>query len=125
MKIAKELSLILGISMIGEMLNQVLPLPVPAGVYGLFLMLLLLCSGIIKLEDVEGTGNFLLDNMTPMFIPAGVGIIRYMDQVMQVGIPYLVINVLSTAAVFVVTGKVAQYVMVRTQKAEDKEGEKA
>ena len=125
MKIAKELSLILGISMIGEMLNQVRPLPVPAGVYGLFLMLLLLCSGIIKLEDVEGTGNFLLDNMTPIFIPDGVGIIRYMDQVMQVGIPYLVINVLSTAAVFVVTGKVAQYVMVRTQKAENKEGEKA
>lgn len=125
MKIAKELSLILGISLVGEMLNQALPLPVPAGVYGLFLMLLLLCSGIIKLEDVEGTGNFLLDNMTPMFIPAGVGIIRYMDQVMQVGIPYLVINVLSTAAVFVVTGKVAQYVMVRTQKDEDKEGEKA
>ena len=80
MKIAKELSLILGISTVGEILNQVLPLPVPAGVYGLFLMLLLLSSGVIKLEDVEGTGNFLLDNMTPMFIPAGVGIIRYLDQ---------------------------------------------
>ena len=53
MKIAKELSLILGISTVGEILNQVLPLPVPAGVYGLFLMLLLLSSGVIKLEDVE------------------------------------------------------------------------
>ena len=58
MKIAKELSLILGISTVGEILNQVLPLPVPAGVYGLFLMLLLLSSGVIKLEDVEVTFNF-------------------------------------------------------------------
>ena len=107
MKIAKELSLILGISTVGEILNQVLPLPVLAGVYWLFLMLLLLSSGVIKLEDVEGTGNFLLDNMTPMFIPAGVGIIRYLDQVMQVGVPYLIINVLSTAVVFIMTGCVA------------------
>ena len=107
---------ILGISTVGEILNQVLPLPVPAGVYGLFLMLLLLSSGVIKLEDVEGTGNFLLDNMTPMFIPAGVGIIRYLDQVMQVGVPYLIINVLSTAVVFVVTGRAAQYIMTHFQK---------
>ena len=107
---------ILGISTVGEILNQVLPLPVPAGVYGLFLMLLLLSSGVIKLEDVEGTGNFLLDNMTPMFIPAGVGIIRYLDQVMQVGVPYLIINVLSTAVVFIMTGCVAQFVMTRTKR---------
>ena len=121
MKIAKELSLILGISTVGEILNQVLPLPVPAGVYGLFLMLLLLSSGVIKLEDVEGTGNFLLDNMTPMFIPAGVGIIRYLDQVMQVGVPYLIINVLSTAVVFIMTGCVAQFVMTRTKREGGKE----
>ena len=121
MKIAKELSLILGISTVGEILNQVLPLPVPAGVYGLFLMLLLLSSGVIKLEDVEGTGNFLLDNMTPMFIPAGVGIIRYLDQVMQVGVPYLIINVLSTAVVFIMTGCVAQFVMARTKREGGKE----
>lgn len=121
MKIAKELSLILGISTVGEILNQVLPLPVPAGVYGLFLMLLLLSSGVIKLEDVEGTGNFLLDNMTPMFIPAGVGIIRYLDQVMQVGVPYLIINVLSTTVVFIMTGCVAQIVMTRTKREGGKE----
>ena len=113
MKFAKELSLILGISLLGEMLNKLLPLPVPAGVYGLFLMLALLCTGILHLEDVEGCGNFLLDNMSPMFIPAGVGIIRYREELMQVGIPYLVINVFSTVIVFVITGWVAQWMMKR------------
>ncbi|MDO5416671.1 MAG: CidA/LrgA family protein [Lachnospiraceae bacterium] len=113
MKLAKEISLIFGITMIGEILNQVLPLPVPAGVYGLFLLLALLCTGAVRLEEVEGTGNFLLDYMTPMFIPAGVGIIRYMDQIMEVGLTYLIINVVSTIIVFVVTGKIAQWVMSR------------
>ncbi|MDO5350413.1 MAG: CidA/LrgA family protein [Lachnospiraceae bacterium] len=126
MKAAKEISLILGITCIGELLNQLLPLPVPAGVYGLFLMLALLCSGVVRLEDVEGTGNFLLDNMSPMFIPAGVGIIRYMDQIRAVGIPYLLINAISTVIVFVITGKVAQWVMQKTEKkVPDREREEA
>ena len=116
MKFAKELSIILGISLLGEIFNKLLPLPVPAGVYGLFLMLGLLCTGILHLEDVDGCGNFLLDNMSMMFIPAGVGIIRYREQLMQVGVPYLVINVLSTFIVFVVTGWAAQWMMERGGK---------
>lgn len=116
MKTVKEISLILGITWIGDLLNQLLPLPIPAGVYGLFLMLALLCTGIVKLTDVEGTGNFLLDYMSPMFIPAGVGLIRYLDEIKAVGGIYLVINVISTMIVFVVTGKVAQFVMTRSEK---------
>lgn len=113
MKITKELTIILGITVIGEVLNQLLPLPIPAGVYGLFLMLGLLCSGMLKTEDVEGAGKFFLDNMTPMFIPVSVGIIRYLDQIKAVGIPYLLINVISTIIVFMVTGKAAQWMMGR------------
>ena len=104
MKIAKEISIILGITWIGEMLNQILPLPIPAGVYGLFLLLALLCFGMVKPEDVDGTGKFLLDNMSPMFIPAGGGL------------PYLLINLVSTVIVFVVTGKITQLVMEKTGK---------
>ncbi len=110
MKIAKEISIILGITWIGEMLNQILPLPIPAGVYGLFLLLALLCFGMVKPEDVDGTGKFLLDNMSPMFIPAGVG------QIKAVGLPYLLINLVSTVIVFVVTGKITQLVMEKTGK---------
>lgn len=118
MKFAKELAIILGISFLGEVLNQLLPLPVPAGVYGLFFMLALLCGKILRLEDVEGCGNFLLDNMSPMFIPAGVGIIRYREQLMQVGVPYLVINVISTFIVFIVTGWMVQWMMGRGKEKE-------
>ena len=39
MKYLKEFAVILGITLAGEWMNHVLPLPVPAGVYGLFLML--------------------------------------------------------------------------------------
>ena len=74
MKYLKELVIIFGITMAGELLNRLIPLPVPAGVYGLFLLLALLCSGVLKLSDVENTGDLLLDLMPLMFIPAAVGL---------------------------------------------------
>ena len=66
--------------MVGELLNKFIPLPVPAGVYGLFILLGGLCSGIIKLSDMEVTGNLLLDLMPVMFIPAAVGIIDKIEE---------------------------------------------
>ena len=73
MKYVRQIGIILGITLAGEFLNQILPLPVPAGVYGLFLMLAALMSGVVKMESVEGTGNFLMDTMSMMFVPATVG----------------------------------------------------
>ena len=80
MKYVKQIGIILGVTLAGEALSHFLPFPVPAGVYGLFLMLTALMSGIVKLESVEGTGNFLMDTMSMMFIPATVGIIESADQ---------------------------------------------
>ena len=80
MKYVKEIVIIFGITMVGELLNKFIPLPVPAGVYGLFILLGGLCSGIIKLSDVEVTGNLLLDLMPVMFIPAAVGIIDKIEE---------------------------------------------
>ena len=45
MKLIKECVIIFGITLVGEMLNVSLPFPVPAGVYGLFILLALLCAG--------------------------------------------------------------------------------
>lgn len=58
MKYVRQIGIILGITLAGEFLNQILPLPVPAGVYGLFLMLAALMSGVVKMESVEGTRQF-------------------------------------------------------------------
>ena len=61
MKLVKEAAIIFGVTMAGELLYTLLPLPVPAGVYGLFLLLFLLLCGVVKLEQVETVGMFLLD----------------------------------------------------------------
>lgn len=111
MKYVRECAVIFGITLVGELLNLALPLPIPAGVYGLFLLLFLLCSGILKLEDVEGTGNFLLDIMPVMFIPASVGLIESYGALSGILVPLVIICIVSTAVVMVVTGKVTELML--------------
>ena len=119
MKYVKQIGIILGITMVGEILYQVLPLPVPAGVYGLFIMLAALMSKAVKLESVEGTGNFLMDTMTMMFIPATVGIVECIGEVRAVMVPFLIIIGISTLLVMAVTGCMAQWVMGRKHSGEE------
>lgn len=123
MKYIKESAIIFGITMIGEFLNKLLPLPVPAGVYGLFLLLLLLCTKVMKLEDIEATGNFLLDTMPIMFIPASVGLIDSYDSMKAILIPLIVTCLVSTVVVMGVTGKVTEFMVKLLKKNKTNAGE--
>lgn len=119
MKYLKEIAIIFGITMVGEILNEWIPLPVPAGVYGLFLLLGLLCTNVVKLEDVSATGNLLLDFMPLMFIPAAVGLIEKYAELTSILIPFIVISIVSTLIVMTVTGKTTEFVL-HLKKQEDK-----
>ena len=60
MRFIKQLLIILGVTFAGEALHFLLPLPVPASIYGLVLMLLCLCFKVFPLRAVEETGDFLI-----------------------------------------------------------------
>lgn len=119
MKYLKEMAIIFGITMAGEILNKAVPLPIPAGVYGLFLLLGLLCSGVVKLPDVSNVGNLLLDLMPLMFIPAAVGLIDKYVELTSILVPFAVITAVSTLVVMTVTGKTTELIL-RLGKKEKK-----
>ena len=104
MKYVKECLIIFGITLAGEVLNGILPLPVPAG--------------------VEATGNFLLDTMPIMFIPACVGLMESYADMKENLIPLFVISLASTVIVMVVTGMVAERILSGKKTGEEKGGEK-
>lgn len=111
----KQFCIIMGISFLGELLKFILPLPVPASIYGLLLMFLGLCTGIIPLKSVESTADFLVAVMPMMFIPAGVGLMKEWGSLADIWLPFLVIIVVTTIAVMAVTGRVTQW-MIRREK---------
>ena len=120
MKLIRQVTWIIFFTFLGEMCNKLLPLPVPSGVYGLIFMLIFLMQGIIPLDAVEQVGNFMLETMSIMFLPAAVGIMTVTKLLMPVLVPYLVIIVLSTIIVMAVTGLVSQRILKITESREDK-----
>ena len=60
MAFIEALALIMGISFVGDALNRVLPLPVPGSIYGLVILLVLLLTGVVKLEKVRAAGGHVV-----------------------------------------------------------------
>lgn len=118
MRHLKGILIISGFTMAGEFLNTVLPLPVPAGVYGLFLLLTALCFHFVRLEEISEVGDFLLDTMPLMFVPAAVGLMDCFEELKAVLLPVFVISTLSTLFVMAVTGKTAQFMIRKKRKGE-------
>ena len=115
MKYFRQFFLILAISFAGEILHMVLPLPVPASIYGLVLMLLALVTGIVKIEQVKDTAIFLIEIMPVMFIPAGVGLMVSWNVLKPLLIPVGIITFVSFVAVAVATGKTAQWMLKKDE----------
>lgn len=58
MKYIKQFGIILLISFLGEILRAVIPLPIPASIYGLVLMLAALMTHLLPLEAVQDSESF-------------------------------------------------------------------
>lgn len=99
---------ILAFCFLGEILHCVLPLPVPASVYGLVLLLLALNFRLIKLEDVKEVGTYLTGIFPLLFVPAAAGVMELGSQLMNLLLPAVLAIVPITALVMAVTGMVAQ-----------------
>ncbi len=120
MRYLKQFTIILFVSFLGELLHWLIPLPVPASIYGLLLMLGALCTGVIKLSSVRESGKFLIDIMPVMFIPASVGLLDSWGVLKPIWLPVAVITFVSTVVVMAVSGLVAQAVIRRGRKARKK-----
>ena len=106
MKYVKQFGIILLISFAGEALNYLLPLPVPASIYGLVLMFLCLQLRVFRLEDVRDTALFLIEIMPLMFIPAATGLMTSWGIIRAIA-------VITTVLVMVVSGRVTQFFLRR------------
>ena len=110
MKFLRQFMIILLLSFLGEVLKMFIPLPIPASVYGLVLMLVCLMTGVLKTSQVKDAAFFLIEIMPVMFIPAAAGLIDSWKVLQPLLLPILVITVVITVFVMVVTGKVAQMI---------------
>ena len=117
MKYLKQFFIILLISLFGEIFKYMIPLPVPASIYGMVILFICLMTGIIKLEDVKEAGKFMIEIMPVMFIPAGVGLIKSWAVLKDLLIPAGIITVVTLVTVMVATGRLSQRVIRKEREA--------
>ncbi len=111
-----EFTIICIIAALGELLNHLLPLPIPASIYGMILLFVALCTKIIKLKHVEHVADFFLGIMPILFIPSTASLITRWGILKDNLVGLLVTCMLSTVIVFAVTGLIAQAIMRYREK---------
>ena len=113
MKYVFQVARIMGFCLAGELLHAILPLPIPAGIYGLVLLAAALLTGIVRLEQVKQTGDFLSSLFPLLFIPTVAGVMEQWELIAGNLLPILIALVPVTWAVMAVAGKVTQAIMDR------------
>ena len=111
MKFLKQFLIILTFSFAGEVLHALIPMQIPASIYGLVLLFLALLTGRVKMEQVRECAKLLIAVMPLMFIPAGVGLIESWGDLSNMLVEVTVITVVSTVLVMGVSGKVTELVL--------------
>ncbi len=116
MKYVIQFEIIVAISLMGELLNRIIPLPVPASIYGMAILFTALCTGIIKLSQVKETGMYLISILPMMFIPAAVGLLEKWDVMKGFLTALIAISLVSTVTVIAVSGFITQFIIKRKEK---------
>ena len=116
MKYVKQFAVIVLMTFLGECLNMLLPLPVPASIYGMILLFLSLQTGILKLSQIEETADLLLGVMPIFFISPTVSLMSSIGVIKDSLLGVFVICIVSTVAVMAVTGLVSQAIIRHDKK---------
>ena len=118
MKLVKQFLIILAFSFAGEILHALLPLPIPASIYGIALLFTALQLRVVKVSDIAETSAFLIEIMPIMFIPAAVGLLKSWDVMKDSLAAYVAVTVVSTFVVMYAAGVVTQIIIRRGKRRE-------
>ena len=117
MKFITQVLYILLFSLLGELLQAIVPLPIPAAIYGIILLLIALWTGLLKEEKIADAAGFFISIMPILFVTPAVKILQYWELISDLLGQIITIMVVSTFVVFTVSGLVAKWL----RKKEDQD----
>ncbi|WP_340576977.1 antiholin-like murein hydrolase modulator LrgA [Staphylococcus aureus] len=102
---------------VSKIIESFMPIPMPASVIGLVLLFVSLCTGAVKLGEVEKVGTTLTNNIGLLFVPAGISVVNSLGVISQA--PFLIIGliIVSTILLLICTGYVTQIIMKVTSRS--------
>lgn len=106
-----QFGIILLILLSGEIIQRYFNLSIPSTIIGMVILLIFLLLKIIKMEWVDGISKILLDNLSLLFIPAGVAIINEFQVLKGNLLPIITTVAITTIIVILVTGYTIQFLV--------------
>ena len=111
MKYLSQFLIILGFTFLGEALQRIVPLPIPASVWGLGLLFGALCLKLIRVDQVKEAGGFLTSILPILFVAPAVGIVEHWSLIRDQFLPIALLLIASTALTFGIAGKVTGFLL--------------
>lgn len=108
MKYLSQFLIILGFTLAGEALQLLIPVSIPASVYGVVLLFLALCFGLVKVEQVKEVGGFLTSILPILFVSPTVGIVEHWGLIAPNILPICLLLAATTVLTFGISGRIAQ-----------------
>ena len=108
MKYLSQFLIIMGFTVAGEALQRIIPLPIPASVYGLVLLFAALCLKWVKVEQIREVGGFFTSILPVLFVSPAVGIVEHWAVIRPQLLSILLLVVASTLLTFGISGGVTQ-----------------
>ena len=108
MKYLSQFLIIMGFTLAGEALQRIVPLPIPASVYGLALLFAALCLKWVRVEQVRDVGGFMTFILPVLFVSPAVGIVEHWEVIRPQLLPIALLLVASTVLTFGISGSITQ-----------------
>ena len=120
MKYIIQFLIIIAFSFLGEVFHFLIPLPIPASIYGILFLFTALMMKWIKVNQGREVSTLLISVMPMMFIPAAVGLIDSWCIIKSHLLTYIIVTVVSTFIVKGTSGFVTQYIIRRDKMKGEK-----
>ena len=110
LRLLVELAILCSLFLLGGQLASWLGWPIPGGVMGLALLLILFASGVLKPAMLQLGAGWLMAEMLLFFIPALMSLLDYGSLIREEGWRILLVIAVSTLMVMVVTALTVELV---------------
>ena len=112
----RQCLIIFGFTLAGELLHLLLPLPIPAAIYGLVLLFLALSFKIVKVSQIKEVSGFLTVFMSVLVVPPAVNLVEHWSVLAPDLIPIVLTVFISTVLVFTVSGLVTRLLSKKEER---------
>lgn len=124
MRIFNQLGILLGILAGGEVISSVLSsfIRIPGSIAGMILLFLLLQLKIIKENQIKEVADFMLNNMTIFFVPAGVSLINSLGLIGDNILVLVLCSTIATVIIMLSTGMTVEFMINKKNSKSDEDG---